>query len=136
LARIRPELPAAAVRRTSERLSSEAETPDRVVTHGDLGPEHILVDPATHAVTGVIDWEDVGPWEAAGDFVGLWAELGEPALQAALDAYGPAFDERLAGRVRFHATRWMLHQVKTSEDGWKPGDRDRWIARIVERSER
>ncbi|MEN8150878.1 MAG: aminoglycoside phosphotransferase family protein, partial [Planctomycetota bacterium] len=42
LARIRPELPTAAVRRTSERLSSEAETPDRVVTHGDLGPEHIL----------------------------------------------------------------------------------------------
>lgn len=135
LARIRPELPPAVVERAADRLENPPPaTPKRVVTHADLGPEHILIDPATHVVTGLIDWEDAGPWEASGDFVGLWAELGEPALRAALHSYGGTGDEHLADRVRFHATRWMLHQVKTAEDGWQPESRGRWIARLTDRS--
>jgi aminoglycoside phosphotransferase (APT) family kinase protein len=35
-----------------------AALPERVFAHDDLGIEHVLVDPDTHAVTGVIDWAD------------------------------------------------------------------------------
>jgi aminoglycoside phosphotransferase (APT) family kinase protein len=136
LARIAPELPGDAVAATRRRLEREPRaSSDPVVTHADLGPEHVLVDPDTHIATGVIDWTDTGLWEPEGDFVGLWAELGPGALGAALEAYGGA-EDGFARRVRFHATRWLLHQVKTAEDGWRPETRDRWIRRISERAGR
>ena len=36
--------------------------------HGDLQPDHILIDPATDAVTAVIDWSDHGQADGAWDF--------------------------------------------------------------------
>jgi aminoglycoside phosphotransferase (APT) family kinase protein len=62
------------------------DTPHVVWCHGDLQPEHILVDPATDRVTAIIDWADHG----AGDFVWDFAVLtldGAPTA-ALLDGYG------------------------------------------------
>jgi aminoglycoside phosphotransferase (APT) family kinase protein len=36
--------------------------------HGDLQPDHILIDPETNAVTAVIDWSDHGQADGAWDF--------------------------------------------------------------------
>ncbi|TNY35485.1 phosphotransferase family protein [Thermomonospora catenispora] len=58
-----------------------------VFSHNDLGIEHVLVDPATEAVTGIIDWSDAAFTDPGYDFGLLYRDLGPCALEAALDAY-------------------------------------------------
>ncbi len=47
-----------------------------VFSHNDLGIEHVLVDPATGAVTGIIDWSDAAITDPAHDFGLLYRDLG------------------------------------------------------------
>ena len=81
--------------------------PAPVLAHDDLGIEHVLVDPATLSVTGVIDWSDAGLTDAAHDFGKILRDLGPAALDAALEGYGAtgaAADEpALRSRALFHA---------------------------------
>ena len=75
-----------------------------VFCHNDVRDDHLMVDPASGRVTGLIDWGD--------------AVLGDPALDLAtvLTDFGPAvLDRVLAG---YHRPR---------EAGL--GDRIRWVAR-------
>jgi aminoglycoside phosphotransferase (APT) family kinase protein len=58
-----------------------------VFSHNDLGIEHVLVDPATWTVTGIIDWSDAAIVDPAYDFGLLYRDLGPAALRAALDGY-------------------------------------------------
>jgi aminoglycoside phosphotransferase (APT) family kinase protein len=48
----------------------------------------VLVDPATGAVTGVIDWSDAGLTDPAHDFGLILRDLGPTALAGAVRAYG------------------------------------------------
>lgn len=41
------------------------------LVHGDLVPEHLLVDDSGH-LAGIIDWEDASVGDPAIDFEGLW----------------------------------------------------------------
>ncbi|GAA4170787.1 aminoglycoside phosphotransferase family protein [Phytohabitans flavus] len=61
-------------------------------SHNDLGIEHVLVDPLTGAVTGIIDWSDAAIVDPAFDFGLIHRDLGPAALDAALTAYGAAPD--------------------------------------------
>jgi aminoglycoside phosphotransferase (APT) family kinase protein len=68
-----------------------------VFSHMDLGIEHVLVDPATRAVTGIIDWTDAAIGDPAYDLGLILRDLGPAALDAALGALGrddPALRER------------------------------------------
>lgn len=80
-----------------------------VLTHGDLGPEHVLVGPRGDLV-GVIDWEEAGIGDPVADFAWWLHEM--PAVGArALAAYGGASDRRFRERARL---RWALmpwHEV-------------------------
>jgi aminoglycoside phosphotransferase (APT) family kinase protein len=58
-----------------------------VFSHNDLGIEHVLVDPPTGRVTGVIDWSDAAIVDPAYDFGLLHRDLGPAALDAALRSY-------------------------------------------------
>lgn len=73
-----------------------------VFSHNDLGIEHVLVDPATGAVTGVIDWSDAAICDPAQDFGRIYRDLGPAALRAALDRC-PAADPGVAARAVDHA---------------------------------
>ena len=59
----------------------------RVFSHNDLGIEHVLVDPATWTITGIIDWSDAAFVDPAYDFGLLYRDLGPAALEAALRSY-------------------------------------------------
>ena len=86
------------------RAAPPPPAPGPVLAHDDLGIEHVLVDPATLAVTGVIDWSDAGLADPAHDFGLILRDLGPAALDAALEGYGPAPDEpALRARALFHA---------------------------------
>ncbi|MEV0729461.1 phosphotransferase [Polymorphospora sp. NPDC050346] len=76
-----------------------------VFSHNDLGVEHVLVDPATRTVTGVVDWSDAAIVDPAYDFGLLLRDLGPAALETALDAAGRTGPDRdgLRNRALFYA---------------------------------
>jgi aminoglycoside phosphotransferase (APT) family kinase protein len=81
---------------------------DLVFSHNDLGIEHVLVDPVSLRVTGIIDWSDAALTDPAYDFALLFRDLGPAALSAAVAAYGG--DVRVE-RVRFYAACSLLEDL-------------------------
>ncbi len=71
-----------------------------VFSHNDLGIEHVLVDPTSFDVTGIIDWGDAAIVDPAYDFGLIYRDLGPEALEAALGSYRLDGD---AGRIREQA---------------------------------
>jgi aminoglycoside 2''-phosphotransferase len=82
-----------------------------VLVHGDLGVEHILVDPADASLAGVIDFGDTGTGDPAVDVAGLLDALGEPAARAALAASGCPDDAATLKRAGFYRDMSPLHEV-------------------------
>ena len=80
-----------------------AELNSLVFSHNDLGIEHVMVDPASGAVTGVIDWTDAALVDPANDFGLIYRDLGPDALAAALAQYGSAATDQLVDRAMFYA---------------------------------
>jgi aminoglycoside phosphotransferase (APT) family kinase protein len=82
-----------------------------VFSHNDLGIEHVLTDPETAAVTGILDWTDAALVDPAYDFGLLQRDLGPDALDAALADY-PA-DQRgaIGERAEFYARCSVLEDL-------------------------
>ncbi|GAA4287628.1 aminoglycoside phosphotransferase family protein [Georgenia daeguensis] len=78
-------------------------TTRRVLSHNDLGIEHVLVDPATGEVIGVIDWSDAALVDPACDLGLILRDLGPDGLDAALAALPPDDDDELRTRATFYA---------------------------------
>ena len=104
-----PLLDAEAGARLSHRfeafLGREVDRFQPVLVHNDLYPEHLLVDPQTEELTGVIDFGDATIGDPAADFVGVYEDalqpvLTAPGVMALVAAYGPVTG--FAGRARFH----------------------------------
>ena len=76
-----------------------------VFSHNDLGIEHVLVDPGTWTVTGVIDWSDAAIVDPAVDFGLLYRDLGPAAAHAAMGSYRTEANDLVAldERARFYA---------------------------------
>jgi aminoglycoside phosphotransferase (APT) family kinase protein len=77
----------------------------RVFSHNDLGIEHVLVDPGTWRLTGIIDWSDAAIDDPAYDFGLLFRDFGPLALDAAITNYRTDLSdvERLRLRATFYA---------------------------------
>lgn len=60
----------------------------RLLTHNDLGAEHVLVDPGSGRLTGVIDWSDAAIADPAKDLGLVLRDLGSEALDIAMRAVG------------------------------------------------
>ena len=71
-----------------------------VLTHADLGAEHILADRGV--LTGVIDWSDAAVTDPAPDLARLYRDFGPAFLHDTLTAYGTSSPE-LRHRIRFFA---------------------------------
>ena len=84
-----------------------------VFSHNDLGIEHVLVDPGTWTVTGVIDWSDAAIVDPAVDFGLLYRDLGPAAVHAALGSYRAEGDDLapLAERAVFYARCKLLEDL-------------------------
>jgi aminoglycoside phosphotransferase (APT) family kinase protein len=81
--------------RAALHAAPQLDTPLIAWCHGDLQPEHVLVDAATDRVTAIIDWADHG----AGDFVWDVAVLtiDHPDHRSAfLEGYGATREHRAA----------------------------------------
>ncbi|MFB7244207.1 bifunctional AAC/APH [Streptomyces populi] len=76
-----------------------------VFSHNDLGIEHVLVDPVTWTVTGIIDWSDAAVVDPAHDFGLLHRDLGPAATRVAIGSCRSDTDDltALGERAVFHA---------------------------------
>jgi aminoglycoside phosphotransferase (APT) family kinase protein len=76
-----------------------------VFSHNDLGVEHVLVEPGTWRITGIIDWSDAAIDDPAYDIGLLYRDLGPRALEAAIGSYRSDLTdvERLRQRAAFYA---------------------------------
>ena len=85
-----------------------------VLTHGDLGPEHVLVQPQTHALSGVIDFGDVVVGDPALDFAGMIVLGDEEFMLEVARVYrelgGPA-DSEVTDRARLLSKTVVFHEV-------------------------
>ena len=71
--------------------------------HHDLSPEHLIVDPKTGQLAGILDWTDAALGDAARDFVVLVTWRGWDFTEAVLRDYRLPLDDGFRERLRFMA---------------------------------
>lgn len=91
---------------------SAVRTDELLLTHNDLGAEHVLVDPASRSITGVIDWSDAARADQAAEVGRLLRDLGTDHLGAVLDGMGAAG----AGREALVERGWCYARCLVLED--------------------
>jgi aminoglycoside phosphotransferase (APT) family kinase protein len=95
-----------------------------VFSHNDLGIEHVLVDPVTWTVTGIIDWSDAAIVDPAYDFGLLYRDLGPAALGVATHRYRTdandvaALRERAAFYARCGAVEDLAYGIETGRHAY------------------
>ena len=83
--------------------------------HGGLEARHVLVDPSTGSITGVIDWTDSHLGDPAGDFRFLVTWKGWLFTDEVLRHYRRKLDTEFRARLR-HGARFMsLMQLSYAE---------------------
>jgi aminoglycoside phosphotransferase (APT) family kinase protein len=82
-----------------------AATDELVLAHNDLGAEHVLVDPTTLAMTGIIDWSDAAVADPAAELGRLLRDLGAAHLDAVMAglAVTPARGQAMRDRAWWYA---------------------------------
>ncbi len=79
-----------------------------VLLHQDLGGEHVLLDPETGDLSGIIDWGDVTIGDPAQDLCGFPATW----LPTLLAHYGGPVDATFAARVAFYRALGPYHTLR------------------------
>ena len=108
------------------RLAAQmpATPPPRVLIHGDLAPQNLIVDPETGRFTGIVDWGDAEWADPAVDF----AKTPPIHLPALLDGYRSVSRdtaESLHARALWYHLSWALARLRDPTP--KPGQRH-WSA--------
>ena len=95
------------------------EGPLRVIHH-DLCPEHLIVEPKTGQLAGIIDWTDTILGDSVRDFVGLVAWRGWGFTEEVLCSYrlplDGGFRERLRFMARLLSTIWLAEAQSRGTD--------------------
>lgn len=95
-----------------------------VLAHGDLGPDHLLVDHGS--VTGIIDWSDACLRDPAIDLAWILNGTSEAFSDGVHSAYGPTPEEVARSRDWHRLGPW--HEVLYGLDE----DRSDWVASGLE----
>lgn len=101
-------------------LEGEHATDRAVLLHRDVSPDHVMYDPATRRITGVIDFGDLAVGDPARDFIYLHEDYDAEFLALALERYGLETPGAMLPRVLFHhlATHvwWTLEMLGQGRD--------------------
>jgi len=90
-----------------EERAGQAEKPRLV--HGDFGASNILLDRVTQGVTGIIDFDSVGPGDPATDVAALRTSYGPRFVDEFAMHYPLTSD--VAGRVQFYIGTFALQEA-------------------------
>ena len=97
--------------------------------HNDLCPDHILVDPDSGRLTGILDWTDAALGDPAFDFIVLVAWRGWRFFERVRKVYTPEldpdFDRRVAFLARVSSIDWLWEAREREADANK---HIRWVA--------
>lgn len=103
----------------------------RRFTHNDICAEHVLVDPATGRLSGLIDWTDAMATDPAVDFVGLITIGDWRFIDKVIAAYPLALDEDFGARLDWLARaltlRWLGEAL--TEESAAPATHLKWVER-------
>jgi aminoglycoside phosphotransferase (APT) family kinase protein len=86
--------------------------PELVFSHNDLGIEHVLVDAAGAAVTGIIDFSDAALVDPAYDFALILRDLGPGAFDAAAQTAQKTGDRDFQARALLYARCSVLEDLQ------------------------
>lgn len=84
-----------------------------VVIHSDIMPEHIIVNPETHTLAGIIDFGDVEIGDPAYDFAFI-AKYGKNFLNWTYESYSLPKDSEFEIRRQFYLDRLALTNLEHS----------------------
>ena len=90
--------------RTLKRWSFQPAVRRRALLHCDLGPGHLLYDPSTLQLTGVIDFGDVVLGDPARDFIYIYEDFGPRLLREVLARYAGKEASKMMPAIR----KWYL----------------------------
>jgi aminoglycoside phosphotransferase (APT) family kinase protein len=105
------------------------------LTHDDVSPEHLLVDPDTGELAGILDWSDAALGDPARDVAPLACWHGWWFVEEALRSYPHRVDHGFRERLRFTARAlsvWWLAEARE----WTPDAVDdiarhvRWVHNV------
>jgi aminoglycoside 2''-phosphotransferase len=90
------------------------------VVNSDVGPGHILFDPQSNELTGLLDWGTTSLGDPAVDYVGMLYEYGEAFLHrmAAYDRSIPAMLDRIRAWALTMDMQFLLWYQKTKDPAW------------------
>jgi aminoglycoside phosphotransferase (APT) family kinase protein len=71
--------------------------------HGDLAAEHVLLDPDTYEIAGIIDWADVQMGDPVTDLAGMFHWGGASFFEAVAREYGHPVSQESFEKARFVA---------------------------------
>ena len=83
------------------------------VIHSDIMPEHIIVNPKTHTLSGIIDFGDIEIGDPAYDFAFL-AKYGTDFLSWTYENYSLPRNSEFEDRRQFYLDRLVLTNLKHS----------------------
>ena len=88
--------------------------------HHDMSPDHLIVDPTTGRLTGILDWTDAILGDPARDFVTLVTWRGWEFTEAVFRSYphsiDRAFRERLDFMARLLSVMWLANAYEERSD--------------------
>lgn len=82
-----------------------------VFCHNDLGAEHLLVDPDSGEITGVIDWSDAALADPARDVARILRDFGPRMFETVLAHDAAAWDPAARERAIFYARCALLEDL-------------------------
>jgi aminoglycoside phosphotransferase (APT) family kinase protein len=92
-----------------------------VLLHADIKPDHLLHDPATGALTGLLDWGDASLGHGDFDLAIISAFCGPHTLRGLLDRLPDADAARAAASIPFLLTlRWLQDAIFDIARGQEP----------------
>jgi aminoglycoside phosphotransferase (APT) family kinase protein len=130
----RSELPSDAADEWEPFLNGDIDLPDphsgtSVLLHNDLVAEHLLVEPQTGKLVGVIDLTDAALGDPVQDFVGLRVAFGRPFVRRALESYGRSIDRGFWERLECRAD--LLRLTQFVEAARRGVDRKKYEERLI-----
>jgi aminoglycoside 2''-phosphotransferase len=109
----------------------QASTP--ALLHADIKPAHLLHNPATGGLTGLLDWGDVSLGHPDFDLAIIGAFCGRQTLHGLLDRMDPADTARVEASLPFLLTiRWLQDISYTISRGGNQDLVDRGLRRLRE----
>jgi aminoglycoside phosphotransferase (APT) family kinase protein len=92
---------------------------DLVFCHNDVRDDHVMVDPGTGRVTGIIDWGDAVLGDPALDLATVLTDFGPEVLHRVLAGYRHRRETGLTDRLTWVARRRMVEDL-----AWRVRTRD------------